>query len=162
MGDVFESLDQIEPHSVDTVFCLGFFYHVANHMLLLSKIASLKPKHLILDTDLYINPHKVIALYAEDPEWEANAARIGSDRIGPDAPKHIVSGVPSKAALELMLSNFGWNFAYFDWHRAGISRWDDIIDYHQGRRVTLRVNCAPSPAPIARAMDSATDEATTS
>jgi len=141
-GDVFEALDGIEPQSVDTVLCLGFFYHVANHMLLLSKIARLKPKYLILDTALYVDPYNVIVLYAENPEGEANAARIGSDRIGSDPPTLIVSGAPSKAALELMLSNFGWTFAYFDWHRAGVRRWDDIVDYHEGWRVTLRVNCA--------------------
>jgi hypothetical protein len=137
-GDVFEILDQIEPGSVDTVFCFGFFYHVANHMLLLSKIAKLKPKYLILDTALYLDSGSAIVLYADNPEGEANAFRFGSDPT-----RLVVAGAPSKAALELMLSNFGWSFAYFDWHRAGIRRWDDIVDYHEGWRVTLRVNCAP-------------------
>src|ERR1700674_1759083 len=116
-GDAIDTLGRIEPHSVDTVFCLGFFYHVANHMLLLSKIARLKPKYLILDTALYLDPHNVIALYEDDPEGEANAARIGAD-----APDRAVCGAPSKGALELMLSSFGWRFAYYDWHRAGIHR----------------------------------------
>jgi precorrin-6B methylase 2 len=138
LGDVFESLDRIEPHSVDTVFCLGFFYHVANHMLLLSKIARLKPKHLILDTAISLDPNSLILLWSEDSEGEANAVHVDS------APtKFVVAGAPSKAALELMVSNFGWNFTYYDWRRAGIHRWDDIEDYHEGWRVTLRVNCAP-------------------
>jgi 16S rRNA G966 N2-methylase RsmD len=136
-GDVFERLDQIEPNSVDTVLCLGFFYHVANHMLLLSKIARLKPKYLILDTALYLDPYSVIVMYA-DPEGEANAFQFG-----PDATKLVIAGAPSKSALELMLSNFGWSFAYYDWHRAGIRRWDDIVDYQEGWRVTLRVRCTP-------------------
>ena len=59
VGDAFECLDRIEPNTVDTVFCLGFFYHVASHMLLLSKIARLKPKYLILDTALYLDPYRV-------------------------------------------------------------------------------------------------------
>ena len=137
-GDAFECLDQIEPQSVDTVFCLGFFYHVANHMLLLSKIARLRPKYLILDTALYLDPYRVIVLYGGDGSGEANAARVG-----PDSPKLIMEGAPTKSALEFMLSTFGWNFVYFDWHRAGIRRWDDIVDYHEGWRVTLRVNCSP-------------------
>lgn len=137
-GDAFECLDRMEPNTVDTIFCLGFFYHVANHMLLLSKIARLKPKYLILDTALYTDSKNVIVLYAGDGEGEANAARVGAD-----GPKIIVEGAPSKSALELMLSSFGWTFEYYDWHRADIRRWDDITDYHEDWRVTLRVNCAP-------------------
>jgi len=136
-GDAFEQLDRVEPHSVDTVFCLGFFYHITNHMLLLSKIARLKPKYLILDTAIHFDPNNVILLYTEDPEGEANAASIE-----PDAPERALCGAPSKGALQLMLSNFGWSFAYYDWHRAGIRRWDSIEDYHEGWRVTLRVTCA--------------------
>jgi hypothetical protein len=141
-GDAFESLDGIEPGSIDTIFCLGFFYHIANHMLLLSKIARLKPKHLIMDTALYLDPYKVIVLYADHTEGEANAARVGTSYES--NPKRIVTGGPSKAALEHMLSAFGWSFVYYDWHRAGIRRWDDCEDYQEGWRVTLRIDCAPS------------------
>ncbi len=138
LGDVFENIDRVEPHSVDAVFCLGFFYHVANHMLLLSKIARLKPKHLILDTEISLDPRSVVLLHSEDPEVEANAVGVGSDAFRP-----VLVGRPSKTALELMLSSFGWSFVYYAWHQAGISRWDTIEDYHEGWRVTLRVNCAP-------------------
>jgi hypothetical protein len=134
-GDAIDTLGRIEPHSVDTVFCLGFFYHVANHMLLLSKIARLKPKYLILDTALYLDPHNVIALYEDDPEGEANAARIGAD-----APDRAVCGAPSKGALELMLSSSDGALPIMTGtERVSI---DDCVDYHEGWRVTLRVNCA--------------------
>jgi hypothetical protein len=137
-GDVFECLDQIEPNSVDTVFCFGYFYHVANHMLLLSKIARLKPKHLIVDTGLHPDPLTTIVMYLDDPQAEHAAARFGSE-----GSKPVVVGAPSKSALELMLHNFGWRIAYFDWHQAGIHQWDNIEDYQKGLRVTLRVDCAP-------------------
>lgn len=107
-------------------------------MLLLSKIARLKPKHIILDTEISLDPNSVIVLHSEDPEVEANAVRVGSD-----ASRLILVGRPSKAALELMLSSFGWSFVYYAWHRRGIRRWDTIEDYHEGWRVTLRINCAP-------------------
>jgi hypothetical protein len=142
-GDAFEGLDDLEPGSIDTVLCFGFFYHIANHMLLLSKIARLKPKYLIVDTALYLDPYPVIGLYADNAEGEANAARVGSSNFEAD-PRRVVAGAPSKAALEHMLSSFGWSFVYYDWYRAGIHRWDDCIDYHEGWRVTLRVNCARS------------------
>lgn len=139
-GDVFEELDRLQPGSIDAVLCLGFFYHVANHMLLLSKIDRLGAKYIILDTALYIDPYPVVALYAEEPEGEANAARIGSDRIGSSFHQLVMCGAPSKSGLELMLSNFGWSWTYYDWHHAGIGRWDDIVDYHENWRVTMRID----------------------
>jgi precorrin-6B methylase 2 len=135
-GDVFEAIDDIEPNSIDTVFCFGFLYHAVNHMLLLSKIEKLKPKHLILDTAIFLDPNPVIGIKAEDPEIDGSAVRFGSD-----AAKRVIVGWPSRAALELMLSNFGWTFTYYDWHSAGIRRWDKLDDYHEGSRVTLRVVC---------------------
>jgi hypothetical protein len=138
LGDVFECLDQVEPTSVDTVFCFGYFYHIANHMLLLSKIARLRPKYLIVDTGLHPDPLPTIVMYLDDPQAEHAAARFDSE-----GSKPVVVGAPSKSALELMLHNFGWSISYFDWHRAGIHRWDNIEDYQEGKRVTLRVDCAP-------------------
>ena len=49
-GNIFEELDKIKPDSIDVVFCFGIFYHIMNHMLLISKIKRLNPKYLILDT----------------------------------------------------------------------------------------------------------------
>jgi Methyltransferase domain len=140
LGDVFQCLDQIEPNSIDTVFCFGYFYHVANHMLLLSKIASLKPKHLIVDTGVHPDPLTTIVMYLDDPRAEHCAARFDSEDSKP-----VVVGAPSKTALELMLRNFDWQFAYFDWHQAGIHRWDNIEDYRDGLRVTLRIDCTREP-----------------
>ena len=139
-GDAFELLDGIEPHSFDTVLCLGFFYHVSNHMLLLSKIARLAPKCLVIDTGVYPDPREIIKLYREDPDNDASAARIDANHYQGNI-KHIVVGAPSRAALDLMLSGFGWSFVYYDWHQAAIARWNDCEDYKEGRRVTLRVNC---------------------
>ena len=116
-GAIFESIDQIEPHSIDTVFCLGIFYHVADHMLLLSKIARLKPKHLILDTEITLDSPCVILLKSEDTRHEGTAFQGG-----PGASPLALVGKPSKAALELMLSSFGWNFTYYDWRHSGINR----------------------------------------
>jgi hypothetical protein len=138
LGDVFVNIDRLETHSIDTVFCFGFFYHVGNHMLLLSKIARLKPKYIILDTFIALDPRSVIVMCKEDVEIEGHAVRVG-----PNASGHTVVGRPSKAALELMLSSFGWSFVYYDWNAANIRRWDNIEDYYEGQSVTLRINCAP-------------------
>jgi hypothetical protein len=74
LGDVFEELDKLEPYTFETVFCFGFFYHTLNHMLLLSKIARLKPKHVILDTRIYQGPATFVLLHSESIAVEGAGA----------------------------------------------------------------------------------------
>ena len=133
LGDVFGVLDHLEPDSFQTVFCFGFFYHTMHHMLLLSKIAQLKPKYLILDTAIDVDPDSIVEVHDEGVATESAGAVPD-----PGDPTRIVVGVPTKSALQLMLSRSGFTtFRYYDWHRAGIKRWDDLEDYHEGLRVSL-------------------------
>ena len=133
LGDVFEKLDQLEPGRFETVFCLGFFYHTMHHMLLLNKIARLRPAHMVLDTCVDVDPDSIVVLQSE---------RVAHESAGvvPDAgdPEFLLVGSPTKSALELMLTSAGFpSIKYYDWHGAGIRRWDDLIEYHQGLRITL-------------------------
>ena len=132
-GDVFETFDQLEPNRFDTVFCFGFLYHTMHHMLVLNEIARLRSTHLILDTAIDLDPDPVVFLRSEDVTHEAfGAVPDPGDR------EHILTGVPTKSALELMLSHSGFPLiTYFDWHQAGVKQWDDLVDYHKGQRVSL-------------------------
>jgi cyclopropane fatty-acyl-phospholipid synthase-like methyltransferase len=114
-GDAFATIDQIEPRSVDTVFCFGFFYHVANHMLLLSKIARLQPRNVIIYTAVTPDPRPVVLFQKEDPDLQSDAARTAQIQ------KLVLAGIPSKAAMDLMVVSFGWAFKYYDWRKAGIT-----------------------------------------
>jgi precorrin-6B methylase 2 len=135
-GDVLDEIDRIESGSIDTVFCFGFFYHTIHHLLLLSKIARLKPQHLIIDTQIDLRPVDGIFVRRESTEEEGNVALAGA--------KHTVVGVPTRGALELMLANFGWTPRYYNWHQAGIRLWDDLPDYYEGWRVSLVIDCGVS------------------
>jgi len=137
LGDVFAELDRIPPGSVDTVFCFGFFYHTIRHVTLLAKIARLQPAHVIIDTDISLSRDPIVRLRAERVELERDAVAV-------PGMKMVLSGLPSRGALELELTSLGWQWRYFNWHSAGIRCWDDIVDYHEGRRVTL----VASPAPL--------------
>lgn len=103
MGDVFETFDQLEPDHFETVFCFGFLYHTMYHMLLLNEIARLRPTHLILDTAIDLDLDPVVFLRAEDIAHEAFGAV--ADQGGGD---RVLTGVPAKSALELMLSHSGF------------------------------------------------------
>lgn len=132
-GDVFDQLDLVRPDSIDTVFCFGFLYHTPHHMLLLSKIARLNPKHLIVDTAIIPSTTDcVIRLVKERVTGDGNSI-VGQ----PGDPLHSLVGRPSRSALEMMLTSFGWSFSYYDWHRARIKAWRDLRDYRDGWRVSL-------------------------
>jgi len=133
LGDAFEKLDQLEPGRFETVLCLGFFYHTMHHMLLLNKIARLRPTHIVLDTCVDVDPDSIVVLQSE---------RVAHESAGavPDEgdPELLLVGSPTRSALELMLSSVGYpSINYYDWHRAGIRRWDHLIEYHKGLRVSL-------------------------
>jgi len=142
-GDVFEELERLDPGAFDTVFCFGFFYHTLHHMLLLTKISRLCPQSLILDTNIDPDPGTVIVAIAEPVEVEGTGA-FGDPG---DSSKTLV-GIPTKSAVELMLGSAGFTFSYYDWHSAGIKRWDTLEDYHEGIRISLvatRKSATPGP-----------------
>lgn len=133
VGDVFDQIDLVPTDSIDTVFCFGFFYHTPHHMLLLSKIARLNPKHLILDTEIDPSTTDCIVRFRKE-----KVDREGTSIVSqPGDPLHSLVGKPSRSALETMLSSYGWSFAYYDWHCAGIKDWHDLRDYRDGNRVSL-------------------------
>ncbi len=131
-GDIFEQLDQLEPARFDTVFCFGFFYHTMHHMLLLNKIARLKPNYLICDTEIDLDPDAIVKVHAEGVEKEYAGAFSDAGAEGA-----ILVGHPSQPALELMLKHAGFDCRFLDWRSFGIRRWDGLKEYHDGSRVTL-------------------------
>ncbi|MGO9873787.1 MAG: class I SAM-dependent methyltransferase [Acidimicrobiia bacterium] len=131
-GDVFDCLDDVEH--CDVIFCFGLFYHINNHLLLLSKIASAAPRSLIIDTNISRLEPPVIEL--RNPLGGANP-RPGSQ----------LEGYPSKAALDAMLSTFGWTYDYFDWQDSRLAEHQELQDYRNGRRVSAVVNCQTPTAP---------------
>jgi 2-polyprenyl-3-methyl-5-hydroxy-6-metoxy-1,4-benzoquinol methylase len=131
-GDVFEMIGRIEPDRIDTVFCLGFFYHTMYHMLLLNQIARLRPKHLILDTCIDKDPDAIIALQYEGVADEtAGAVADEGDQA------RLLVGSPTKKALEMMLESTGFSCRYIDWSKLGVKNWQNLKEYHEGLRVTV-------------------------
>lgn len=101
-------------------------------MLLLAKIARLRPEHLILDTRVDVDPGCFIRLYSESVEDESSGAV--SDAL---EASYLVTGLPTRSALELMLTAVGFgSFSYYDWHSLGLRHWDKLDAYYVGRRIS--------------------------
>lgn len=124
LGDMYECIPDVERCEV--VFCFGIFYHINDHMLLLSKIARRNPRVLIMDTNISLIEESVIEL-----AYEAMGGKV-------------LVGQPSKAGLEVMFESFGWTFDYFDWKASGLCGPKRLPDYGAGRRVTAVVTCRES------------------
>ncbi|MEV4754702.1 class I SAM-dependent methyltransferase [Micromonospora sp. NPDC049559] len=129
LGDAHEVLTRLRPGQFETILCLGFLYHTARHLALLSAMSRLRPRHLIVDTDVAPDDDPVIRLGLESTDDEGHSAGDGAAAM---------VGVPSRAALELMLRHVGYgSIGYVDWH--GFTEdWDQLSDYRDGRRVSLR------------------------
>jgi 2-polyprenyl-3-methyl-5-hydroxy-6-metoxy-1,4-benzoquinol methylase len=132
-GDVMSELPQLSE-AFDTVMCLGFLYHMIDHMVLLRAIRQLNPKHLIIDTHISIRPGAIIEVWEEAVDHESAAAVADAG-----SPGRALKGIPTKSALEMMLKAAGFDeIRYWNWKKAGIKCWADLKEYYLGERVTLR------------------------
>lgn len=133
VGDVHQVIATLEPNSFSTVFCFGFLYHTLYQMAILSAISRLRPAHLIVDTAVVTSDEPLIVLRQDNPANEGDAVRRKGDGPGP-----VLVGMPSRAALEMMLESAGFNYAYVDWGARPESEWRFLEEYRDGKRVTVR------------------------
>ncbi len=102
-GDVHERIfgDDIRG---DVVFCFGFLYHTARYVELMAGIRSTGAEYVIVDTRVLPDEERPIVEYrTEHTATEALAIR---DRFALD--RKVISGVPSEAAVVLMLDAAGY------------------------------------------------------
>lgn len=133
LGDVHQLIGSLEPSRFTTVFCFGFLYHTAQAATLVEEIGRLHPSHLLIDTAVVKSELPMILLRRDDPCVEGNAIRTGGE---PD--RRVLVGMPSRPGLEMMLSNAGFDFTYYDWPSRYQGDWSQLEQYRDGARVTVR------------------------
>jgi SAM-dependent methyltransferase len=133
-GDAHEAINELTPEDFDTIFCFGFLYHTVHHMRLFSSIARLRPQDLIIDTGVCLDKDAVVRLVEEDSGGFANAAK--SDY---ETSAWVLVGWPSIAALEMMLEHIGYGqIEYYNWQGHDLAGLPEMLNYCDGRRITLR------------------------
>lgn len=130
--DIFHYLAQAAGrHEVfDVVTVFGIFYHVMDHARLLSLIAEVQPRLVVVDSEFLLRPGPVIGLVRERTDHPLNAipAKPGQ--------KMRVKGVPSRAAMEALAEDAGFTLEWLDWDRLPPQRRRGVADYY--RRQTMR------------------------
>lgn len=124
----FETADLFESDALsriyDVVLCLGFFYHTLRHLEAVERIVRCQPKLIILDTMITPASGVAISLVAENAGNPANGMDLWGVRNG-----KILVGHPSRSAVMMMFSHFGYEVTEFDWPRFMTER---SIAYRQG------------------------------
>jgi len=134
-GNVEEEILKIDEGSFDMVFCLGFFYHTLNNMKLLADIKRLNPKNIIFDTQISKSTQPIIQIKKEKVDPGGSKEKYYVTRDG-----QMLVGLPSKSALELLITQIGYSYEFYDWINQGIDNWDELRDYKKGKRVTFTAN----------------------
>jgi hypothetical protein len=128
-GDLYNVLPQIQADGIDTVLCLGFFYHTLYHMQLIQLLARLGVQSILIDTAVVKSPLAIIRLHHESSDVEGNAFSLQQSKM--------LVGTPSRTALATMLAEGGYKCAFYNWHNGRQESWQGLRDYEQGRRVSL-------------------------
>lgn len=130
-GDIFETLPRLSK-KIDTIFCLGFFYHVHNHVALLTELQRFEARRLFLDTNISMLDDNVVELRYD------NAAKPG-DAFWDASTKDnkIIVGWPSRKALAMMLGHFGYAWKELDWSGHVQRDRSGIEEYDEGWRISL-------------------------
>lgn len=98
-------MDWAENHTeqYDVVLCLGFFYHIYEHNILMSYLNRLTRKHLIIDTYVWPSESTMCNIYKD----------VGTSNAARSVSRYSVGNItyaaePSLAALHMFLKDYGF------------------------------------------------------
>lgn len=148
-GDVHEALLLPEVHG-QVVMCLGFLYHTARYVELMAGIRSTGAAYVIVDTRVITGVEgPMVEMRTEGTVAQSVAIK---DRFAQG--RRVISAVPSEAAVVLMLDAAGYAVEHrTDWTALLAEHPDaqDVSQYANGTRVTLRAKLKRRPGPKIRA-----------
>lgn len=114
---------------IDTIFCLGLFYHIIDHFRFFEIMDSFNPETIILDTHLINTDEHIIRIRKEDNNYELNSL----------IP---LCGIASKGTLDYFCEYFDYNIKYIEWNgQVTKNTWDYFTNDKEKRyTILLRKN----------------------
>ncbi len=133
VGEMHNWLFANKELNVDTVFCLGIYYHIMNHYMLLQQLAELKPQTIIIDSGFVRSFRNSVHVQCEDPNLHRNALKVH------EGQKKEFAGFVSLGLMMQMAWNLGYNCRPILWDPKKTDNREVVQDYMMGRRFTLRL-----------------------
>jgi len=133
VGDMYDWLHDNKSQRFDTVMCLGVFYHIMDHHRLLSSIARLQPRTIIVDSGFVRSFRNSVHVQTENPNEHRNAL---------PKYKYQTSEFAGFISLGLMIQmswNLGYNCRPVVWDPRDVENKPSVQDYLMGRRFTIRL-----------------------
>ena len=132
-SDIFDFLFQSKPGEYDAVLCLGVYYHVMDHYMLMRLMAKLAPELIIIDSSFLRTFDFLVSVHADNTSLHTSALpKYKGQRA------EIVGEVSLGLMIE-MAANFGYRVEPIAWRPAEIQFPIPVHDYLRGRRFTLRL-----------------------
>jgi SAM-dependent methyltransferase len=123
-------LDDVMTHDYapyekfDFVLCAGLLYHVNDHEGLLTKLASVDPKYILIDTRVW--PARVDHKMRENPDLHFNSIEV-----------HPTATIPTRSKIETIMRKLGYRIDPMPVPFHTVTGIDKGDDYNNGHRVTL-------------------------
>jgi trehalose 2-sulfotransferase len=122
-SEIPPALRRFLPDAFDLILCEEFSKLPDPH-LFFNRLSRLRPKHVILDTEMVTGKVPMVSfkLQKPGPNYNGHAAAIYA--------------VPNHELIRVLCDYFGFTWRLIDWHTLGIVDWTGIHDYESDRRRT--------------------------
>lgn len=133
VSDIYDWLYAHSRERIDTVLCLGIYYHIMDHYQLLRLIARLKPTCILIDSGFIRSFRLLVHVQTENPGRKKNALPAFDEQAGE------IVGFVSLGLMNQMAWNCGYVVDPIIWDPADVKYPQSVHDYLVGRRFTLRL-----------------------
>jgi len=133
-GDLYNWLYDNQRINVDTIFCLGIFYHITDHYHLLKLMARTNAKSIIIDSGFVRSFKNMVHIQAENPKLHRNALPEFEDQ------EQELVGFISLGMLIQLSWNLGYTCRPVSWNPKEVEYKNEVQDYMMGRRYTVRLD----------------------
>jgi SAM-dependent methyltransferase len=162
-ADVFDYLPEVKAGDFDTVLCLGFLHNTARQIELLSQLRRIRPRCVVLDTDIARGVFTGSHVPGNDGPAHGNRKRSAAREAASSLLKRfshhdgtaclvfsrgsvIAEGdallytnlvaLPTADFIEVVVPSFGLEITKLHWDKSGVDDWSHLEDYRRGDRVS--------------------------
>lgn len=138
--DMYDWLYSAETNEkFNTIFCLGVYYHVLDHYMLIRLMAKREPDVIIIDSTFIRSFELLVDVHTENPTLWTSALPSFAGQ------KQQLVGRVSLGLMVQMAMNCGYRCEPVTWNPREVSSPAAVPDYIKGQRFTLRLLKSPSP-----------------